>query len=537
MCARGTIGPGRIREILRRSETILVVPLQELRPEANSDGTMPRIALSSASSASSGILPPGSVHIAGGGEGLARLLGDTAAGAGSEAEVEGDEGLYHFHLSRQALDWVADRTLLWRVLAGVYGPGQPEVSSVDSGELAQVLSSGREVVRHCRAGDIGWIVVETVDTAERSLAKALQRLRDLLRSLGLNGVEVRMERRPTSTIRPGTPFLRLATPGWVAYWPAGSLNRLLISVMNAGAMRATTAAAGAGGEDNATPVRENGAAALQRAVALRMCDQLLRTGGIGALVLAIPRTSEERRGRYAVRTVQEILRAGGIAPRILVETAYRSGDHYRALATMVAGLSRSDRAVVQSALGRRRWEQLVHHGRRGTDRRLPWVAFVGACETMIGDLADRARRPGYSPPPAVTEIVNRFYSAPREERLHHAWRDQIKQKTLERVLEAARLSLLRSLLRRLPRDTLLLAGCGDSREVQMRISATYSRRGRTMYLEDVAVLEERINRREMREWETLLAARLAVRAAAERAVVDGGGSPAALRTRPSPRNR
>lgn len=530
MCARRTIEPGRIRELLGHRETFLAIPLTALRTNVEDGGALPVITLLSDPST---VPPPGSIRIAGGGDGLARLLGEIAVGTGLEAEREGDG--YRFTLSDRTLDWVADRTLLWRVLAGVYGPVQPEVSSVDSGELAQVVSSGREVVRHCRAGDIGWIVVETGDSAERALAKALYRLRDLLRALGLPGAEVRMERRSASTIRPGASLLRLATPGWVAYWPARSLNRLLTTLVEAGAGTGTTG--GAPTDDDSVPVRENGAAVLQRAVALRMCDHLLRVGGIGALVVAMPRTSEERRGRYAVRTVQETLRAGGIAARVLVETAYRSGAHYRALATIAAGLSRSDRAVVQSALGRRRWEQLIHHGRRGIDRRMPWVAFVDACEILVGDLADRARRPGYRPPPAITEIVNRFYTTPREERLQRAWRDQIRKKNLERVLEQARLSLLRPLLRRLPRDTLLLAGCGDSREVQMRISATYSRRGRTMYFEDVAVLEEKISRSELREWDTLLAARLAVRAAAERAVVDRSGSSADLRTRRSPANR
>ena len=94
---------------------------------------------------------------------------------------------------------------------------------------------------------------------------------------------------------------------------------------------------------------------------------------------------------------------------------------------------------------------------------------------------------------------------------------------MARALEEARLSLLRPLLRRLPRAILIQAGCGDTAEVKARISSTFSRAGRRIYLEDVSALEAQLKRRDGIGWDELLAARMSVRAVATRAVRVAGG--------------
>ncbi|TVR67071.1 MAG: hypothetical protein EA427_14965 [Spirochaetaceae bacterium] len=461
------------------------------------------------------------VTFAGGETGVVRVLADVVAGVKEYGYPEpvGDEtgdARYRVQLPREVLTWIADPLLLWRTLAALHGPGQVEVTLVTGQELNGVFHTPGEVPWHCRAGDVGWIVVQSGGGDERALGRGLQGTRDILRGTGMPRVEVTMERSPPSVARTDARLLRLATAEWTAWWPIPTLNRLLARIVDT-----------PGGDRTDTP--PGGSLSMQRAAAARICDYLLRKEGIGGLSTFLPRTAEERRSRYAVRTVTELLRAGGIAPRTLVESAYRSGSHYRALVSLVAGLQHRDREVVGRALGRRRWEQVLDHSTQHVPVPAPWIDFSLACEMLIRDLADRSRRPGYSPPGAVNELVSRFYSGPRDARLREAWQKQIEAGALARTLEEARLSLLRPLLRRLPRIILVQAGCGDTREVQMRISSTFSRRGRRMYLEDVAVLEAAMKRGNPVAWDELLAARMTVRAAAARA---GGGTVAGSGTVP-----
>lgn len=491
MNAPRAMGPLRVRESLKRHSTVLYLPPESLQSEGDI----------------SVLIGPGrwngaGLTLSGGEAGLARVLGEAVVGTGAYAEPEegAADTCYRVRLPRAVWSWISDPVLVWRMLAAVHGPGQVEVSLVAGGELNRAFHTPGETVWHCRAGDLGWIVVESDGQDERALARGLQDTRDILRGTGMPRVEIRMERSPPSVMRQDVRLLRLATPRWTAWWPLATLNKLLGRVV--------------GGEAGAVP---GDSLSTQRAAAVRICDHLLRAEGISGLSLVLPRTTEERRGRYALRTVRELLRAGGVGPRTLAESSYRSGTHYQALVSLAAGLHARDREILRRALGRRRWEQVLDHSTHRVPALMPWVDFSQACETLVRDLADRARRPGSSPPAAVNDLIRRFYSDPREERLREAWRAQIKAGALARALEDARLSLLRPLLRQLPRAVLVQAGCGETQEVKMRISSGYSRRGRRMYLEDVAVLEARLERHDFPPWDELLAARMTLRAAALRA--------------------
>ena len=521
------IGPHRVREILKNPSSTLVVPLDTFSATDERGRTAGGVAFvvngadrlggsraganASGQANASGHVPDRpitGVRFPCGEAGFARLLGETAVGRGVEAEPFEESGTghaaYRLIVPGDVLDWVADPLLLWRTLAGIYGTGQVETSFVSSEELTGSLLSARESLWHCRAGDVGWIIAESGDSDERHLQRGLQHLQELLRGIGLRDAEIRTERHPPSQAKPGARLLRLAGPEWVSYWPVPALNRFLARIVKT--------VSNADGTDSRV---------MQRIVAACICDRFVRADGIGAITTVAPRTPDERRHRYAVRTVGELIRTGGIVPRVFGETAYRSGEHYRALATVAAGLSQADRDRLRAALGRRRWQQLADHAEQGQGASLPWVAFSGACETLVRDLADRSRRPGAAPPSAVVDVVRRFYLEPRDARLREVWRSQIDGGGLARALEAALLSRLRPLLLRLPRETLVYAGCGESRDVQMRLSSAFSRQGRRMYLEDVAVLEARMERREQVEWDSLLAARLAVHAVARRAIGTG----------------
>lgn len=489
------IGPLRIREILKRHTATVVVPISALDGDGESffrAGT-PRLKDNS--------FPDAGVVLSGGDSGVARILGDAVVHHGTDGERE-PSGLYRIALPGDVLPWIADPVLLWRLLALVSGPDRVEVSTAGSEELARFLLSPAEAVWHCRLGEAGWIVVENSSgEAEKNLSRGLQAMRDLVRGAGLVPGDAALESSPPSAIREGTRMVRLAAGRWTAWWPVPTLNRFLRRLVFP-----------AGETVEIDPV------ALQRAAAVRISDHILRTGGLAELVSMEPRTMEERRARYAVRAITTLVHTGGVAPRVLAESAYRSGNHYRALTGVIRGLSRSDREVIRQALRRRRWEQLLDHSMQGIPPVAPWVDFSRSCEFLVRDLSDRCRRTGESVPPAVCELLRRTYSGPRDTRLREAWRQQIEKGALARNLAEARLSILRPLLRRLPWGTLVRAGCGDTREVRMGLSAAFSRRGRRMYMEDAAALDARIERGDYPEWDELLAARMVVLAAVKRAI-------------------
>ncbi|POQ99112.1 hypothetical protein AU468_10880 [Alkalispirochaeta sphaeroplastigenens] len=461
--------------------------------------------------------PARGLFLSGGSQGLCALLGEILVARGISGEIPGGPDLrrgvsaaagpIRLVLPDSFLAWAADRTILWRSLGGVSGPGQVEVRSVGVQEVA--LASQAGPVWRCRMGGAGWIFLPGGGEIGAPAARGMVRLRDALRGLGVEG-ELEQTRLPPSGVAPGalrsgSQFVRISSPGWTVFWPRVSLERLLGELFS--------------------PAESGSFEALQRGGALVMCDLHLRQGGLGRMVATLPRTPIERQSRHALRTVEELLAAGGRAARTFGETAYRSGDHYRAMVRVARGLSRSRREQLRAALGRRAWEQLLFHSSPEGAAGEPWDAFCRACDLLVGDLERRVGSPGRRPPPAAASVVERFYIEPRRERLQAVWKEQIASGRLEGVLEEARLSWLRGALQRLPRAVLIQAGCGDSSRVQMRLSSAFSRRGRRMYLEDVAVLQEQLRRRgaslgQEPSWEDLLVSRQAVLKAALRACPD-----------------
>ncbi|SIQ25935.1 hypothetical protein SAMN05920897_10630 [Alkalispirochaeta americana] len=533
------MGPRRVHEVLCSASSRVKIPLGVLASPPATPGT-----------AGVFLSPPGGepssegqgkafrqlrgVSLAGGGQGLCAIIGEILAAQGGYGEVSADSGTFsdeeplagaiRLVLPASFFAWAGDRAILWRSLAGVAGSGQVEVRSVGvqeitaalaGADLSRMKAGGAATIWRCRMGKADWIVAPCGDGSEASLGRGMVRVRDILRGLGVPG-ELDQTRLDFSRISPqalrlASRFVQISSPGWRVFWPQGALERFLGELLMPGDQ----------GDSEARPSFE----ALQRGAAVRICDRILRQGGLSRMVTAVPRTQTERQSRHALRTVEELLGSGGIAARTFAETAYRSGDHYRAMIQVVRGLPRSGREQLRGALGRRAWEQMVLRSSREEFGQEPWDAFCRACGLLAGDLERRVYSPGRRPPPVVAALVQRFFVAPRQERLQSVWQKQIASGRLARALEEARLSWLRTALQQLPRAVLVQAGCGDSSRVQMRISAAFSRRGRKMYLEDVAVLQEHLRRnqgslREAPPWEELLISRQAVLREALRACPD-----------------
>ncbi len=432
--------------------------------------------------------PAGETGIAGGEGGLAALVGRLIAAGAAYTNRVGPRG-YPVLLPPPALEWIFDEQILPQALAGS-APGEAvEMSTVNSADVAREIAGARKRIWHCRVPAAGWIILDREDAGERppqELVRCLQRQRLALSALGIASEQMKARPVPDSAVTPGVQLVRLATGGRVIYWARDTFSRVI----------------GEAGPEHA---------------AAGLLDGMLRRDGLSGVVSAMPRTGAEKRGRYAVRALREMIRQGGVAARVLVETAYRSGALYTAMARIVPGLSPVEQKTLRSALGRRRWEQLYDHGQsaRGLPpRELPWDSFVQGCEEVMADLAGRTVRAGMAPPEAAARIVRQFYSDPRGARLRQVWQKQIQSQQLVKALTDARLSTLRAMLRTVPREVLLQAGCGEHRDAKMRLSSGVSRQGRRIYLEDVEALQGRIERGEFHQWDTLLSARMIVLAAA-----------------------
>ncbi|MCG8480906.1 MAG: hypothetical protein MI724_17565, partial [Spirochaetales bacterium] len=340
-------------------------------------------------------------------------------------------------LPAPATAWITDRALLWAVLCGTFGAAAdtPDVEEVDSGALRPAVSERR--LWHCRlqtrdAGDpiAAWLVAETDsesqdDHPSRRLAAGLNMMRDVLRRAGLGEVHLKVRRQPPSSIGGGSAVLRMTSPSWRTFWPMGTVVRLLEALLSRDLVAVDSRL-----HDRNLGDRER-LVALQRAATLRLLDAEVTTNGLVRLLQSLPRTSSEKIGRYAVRTVIELARADGVATREFVESAYRSGAAYRDLAGIVRWLPGTIRDRLALSLGRR-WEQLMEHGARrpppatdGSGRAYPWIAVPEACERLVSDLALRARSAGRGLAAATGNVVERFYTAPRGERLRAVWRRQL----------------------------------------------------------------------------------------------------------------
>ena len=465
------------------------------------------------------------VPVTSAGGGFARLVGQVIRAAGVEAQRDEEGSRFTAILSTAATEWIADRSVLWTFLAGGWGipqgaGGVEPPRRVDSGEVLTIaVDIPTWIVRlECDrfSGDaaLSWLVVETARGGERAasqpsrlVAAGVQRIRDILGGSG-GDATVTVRRQDPTAIPGGRGMMRLDSSAARVYWPRRSFRGVLTLLA---------------GDTAGSPLH-----ALQN-----LLDFELTGYGMLRLLQTTPRTAEERRSRPALRTVQELIRAEGAAGRSLADTAYRSGTAYQAAATLLGWLSPSQQGQLRRAFGTRRWEQIFDHGLRrsiggaggvaggalsgaaggvagGVASRLPWNAVAAAAEVLIADLGQRAQRPGQRPPAATVAVVKKFYLEPRGNRLRSVWEDQIRRGVLADLLEEVFLSQLKRDLPRLPRNTLVLSAVGEPPAVKDRISAVFSRRGRAIFAEDVAVIQAAVERGEFTDWDRILAARSTV---------------------------
>ena len=137
-------------------------------------------------------------------------------------------------------------------------------------------------------------------------------------------------------------------------------------------------------------------------------------------------------------------------------------------------------------------------------------------------LAARARSRGAALPAPLATLVETEYRAKRDRALYEAWNTQRRESGLLTLLESARLSRLRALARRVPRQVLIDASVGTEVAVKRSLSRLFSRRGRRIFVEDVAAVEAALQRGEYVDYERLTHAVATVARIAERA---GGVKP------------
>lgn len=428
----------------------------------------------------------GRSNFAGGTNGLPQLLSQLLATGRTYREVLAQEGV-RIRLTPDAQEWVFDADLVWRGLAGAAAGEEVERRIVDSGVVAQEIAAASGTLWYCRIDTTGWLILspnEETEKPSQEVVRRIQRQRRTLRSLGLPVDTLRTRRVPESTIAPGVEVYRVAVGTSVMYWVRTTVTRI---------------------------ARDHGGSL--GGVAVAMIHELLSQEGLAGVTATLPRSPGEIRYRYAVRTIREMIRQRGTATRVLAETAYRSGELYRAMAVVVAGLPPAGRGNVRESLGRKRWQQLYDHSKTVLERNprvAPWDQWAQAADLVIQDLSTRMSKRGMALPELAAAVVRQLYLVPRTDRFQRVWKQQISQGSLASALQEARLSQLRRRLRTIPRLSLLLAACGEVPEVAQRISAIYSRRGRRMFREDLEVLESGILRGETTNWEQLLAARQTV---------------------------
>lgn len=405
--------------------------------------------------------------------------------------------------------WLRGHRLVTRLLAAAFESGFPEVASAETVVASHGISWLLQYESRDRTPMLRLIVSEPRGsedggTPSPALGRAIAKQREMLSTV--LGADINLRSRtvePTSidwVSQPGRspPAFTTRSHSVIVYPP--SLELFLGTVR---------------GRAVSVPIPESE----QRHLDLLFLDRLLRHDGFAELIVSAPQSGAERRARFAVRTCIELIRTGGVVSRTIADSAYRSALAYDRALAIIAGVGDADREILRRAYGRRRWPQIENHvvHRRSAEQRLPWVRFAEACESLCSELADRSRRPGYAPPSPVIAVVDRYYRTPRRVILREVWQKQIEAGSLREVLDAARLSVLRGYLRAIPREVLLRAACGEIQFVRERLSSAYGRRGRRFFNEDLVALEGQIERKEYEDWESILAARAAVYAAARRA--------------------
>jgi hypothetical protein len=287
-------------------------------------------------------------------------------------------------------------------------------------------------------------------------------------------------------------LVRLATESWEAFWPAVSVQRMRTAIA---------------------------LAELPAEVAVLAAE--LRYNGLVSMAYRIPRTPEEQRAGYALRTLGAFLETGGRALENLVDSVYRSRERFLAFLTLYRWIGPARRARIDRVLGPRRREQIPLRsdtvgGPAPESSREIWRTLATATDDLVREYAAATRGRGMGLDAGSMEILQRYFITPRGDAMRRVWDTNRREPEITKMLEEGMLSTLRRLGRTVPRSVLVEAVAGRDEQSKRRVAAIFSRNGRQIFLEDVTALEVAIDRGAFTEWERLLAAHQRLRAIARR---------------------
>ena len=425
---------------------------------------------------------------------------------GDRTRVRGTAGGgVRLSLPKAAVAALCDPIHLWRVLAGVPDPTPVAVDQVDAAALRGERVALARLTHDRSATGCALVAPGTPPDADFS------RL-GLILAGRLHGGAERLSLVPAGGTTPEAgPLLRIRTATHRVYWPRDALAWVLRSV-----------GAGAG--------RPREAYAL---AALVISNLAIAIAGVAAFVRNNPWTPAMRRARYGLRATLLALEAGGRIAAALVDACYADQALFDRLLLLLSTLPSAQRDALRPAIGPRRARQVFArsdaHLVRGGD---PAERLVQAGDAIMAALAARTRRRGAALPAPLAALVTAEYRAKRDRALHEAWNTQHRECGLLPLLESARLSRLRALARRVPRQVLIDASVEADAAVKRSMSRLFSRRGRRIFVEDVAAVEAALRRGEYVDYERLTHAVATVARIAERA----GGVKPKQRTPESGRN-
>lgn len=327
----------------------------------------------------------------------------------------------------------------------------------------------------------------------KSVARSVHRLRQGLESLGLPEVKIGVTRISPSTVDGAQQLVRIVSDEWIAFWPPTSFARIVGAI--------------ASYPDNAPSMTDH----IPRA-AYRITIAAVYRNGLASLAMRNPRTSVERRGSYAIKTVSALIATGRL--RRFIDSVYRSGRRFERFVIVYLFSGPTWRRAFDDALGTRRREaipQSIDLGREGTI----WERYVQGLDELVHTFSQEIHRPGGAIDAQTMGVVEKYYLRPRTEAVRAVWERVCNDTSTDDLLEEGRLSLLRRIGRSYPRRTLVEAAVGRREGTKRRIASIFSRNGRMIYLEDVDVLERVIARGESVSWDQLLASQRVLRSIAE----------------------
>lgn len=431
-------------------------------------------------------------------DGLVRASGLVGIGALVALYARGDQtalqgtaaGGFGLRLPKATVAALCDPMHLWRVLAGVGDHRPLAVDQVDAAALAGERD-GLAWLTH-QNSSAGLALVAPNAGVDCDFARL-----GLILAGRLRGGTDRWTMVPATAARPGSgPLLRIRTTTHRVYWPRNTLAQVL---------RTVGAVAG----------RPREAYAL---VALVISNLAIATGGVPAFVLTNLWTPAMRRARYGLRATLLALKGGGRVAGAMVDACYAKQELFDQLLLLLSAMPTAQRELLRPAFGPRRADQLFARSDaqivRGGD---PAERLVQAGEAIMTALAARTRYRGAALPATLASLVETEYRAKRDLALREAWKKQRNELGLLELLESARLSHLRNLARRVPRQVLVDAGVGADAAIKRSMSRLFSRRGRRLFMEDVTALEAALKRGEYVDYERLNQAVAAVAQIAQRA--------------------